>query len=74
MSCIQPMSHLYWKPRPPLSVDPVTIGHDVDSSANVATSGNSSPMASLSCRRNPMASRFSRPPYALGIHSPADRE
>ena len=74
VSCIQPMSHLYAKPSPPWAVGPVTIGHAVDSSANVATSGNSSSMASLSWRRNSIASRFSRPPKRLGIHSPSLRE
>ena len=33
-------------------------------------SGNSSATASLSCFRNSIASRFSRPPRRLGIHSP----
>ena len=70
VSCIHPMSHLYPNPRPPWSVAPVTIGHAVDSSANVATSGNSSSIASFSWRRKSIASRFSRPPTRLGIHSP----
>ena len=68
------MSHLYVKPSPPWAVAPVTIGHAVDSSAIVTASGNSSATASLSCCRKSIASRFSRPPKRLGIHSPSLRE
>ena len=68
------MSHLNVKPSPPWAVAPVTIGHAVDSSATVMVSGNSSPTASLSCLRNAVASRFSRPPKRFGIHSPSLRE
>ncbi len=39
VSCIQPMSHLRPKPRPPISIGRDTIGHAVDSSAIIWTSG-----------------------------------
>ena len=39
VSCIQPMSHLRPKPRPPTYVGRDTIGQAVDSSAIVCTSG-----------------------------------
>ncbi len=74
VSCIQPMSHLRPNPSPPRYRGRETIGHEVDSSAMVCTSGNSLYTRSFSSRRKDTASRFSRPPCALGIHSPCLRE
>jgi hypothetical protein len=50
--------------------------HAVDSSAIVTTpAGAAAPCsASLSVRRNATDSRFSRPPYTFGTHSPSLRE
>ena len=73
VSCIQPMFHLKWKPRPPAQVGRETAGNAVLSSARVMASGRSPPTTSLSRFRKEMASRFSRPPWALGIHSPGLR-
>ena len=42
----------------------------VDSSAIVHAPGASSAFATSNPRKNSMASRFSRPPYGLGSHSP----
>ena len=50
------------------------MGHEVDSSAMVWVSGWSRYTCSFMVRISEMASRFSRPPYWLGIHSPAWRE
>ena len=73
-SFIQPMFHFMPKPRPPRYVGRVTPGQDVDSSAIVRTPGTRLyTVAFISCR-NATASRFSRPPYWLGSHSPSLRE
>jgi len=62
------MFHFIQKPRPPACAGRDTDGHAVDSSAMVRVSGKSRPTAMFRCFRNSMASRFSLPPYALGIH------
>src|ERR1700704_6629627 len=67
------MSHLYEKPRPPASTGPVTCGHAVDSSAMVIAAGCSRAIAVLSRCRSSTASKYSRPPRALGIQSPCGR-
>ena len=74
VSCIQPMSHFSPNPSPPRYVGRDTIGQAVDSSANVCTSGNREYTCSLNRLRKSIASRFSRPPYLFGIHSPSLRE
>jgi hypothetical protein len=70
------MFHLKSKPSPPSPVDAVTPGHAVDSSAKVTTPcGASAPCSvSFSVRRNATDSRFSRPPWTFGTHSPSLRE
>ena len=70
MSFIQPMFHLRLKPRPPTSGGRVTKGHAVDSSAIISTLGLTEKAIWLSSRRNSMASRFSCPPYLLGVQAP----
>ena len=74
VSCIQPMFHLRLKPRPPMYGGRDTCGHAVDSSAIVRTPGHSVCTTSFMRCRNEIASRFSRPPYWFGTHSPGWRE
>ena len=62
------------KPSPPMLVGRETNGQAVDSSAIIRTPGNSAWTRSLSRRKKAIASRFSRPPYSLGTHSPGLRE
>ncbi len=68
------MFHLKPKPRPPSEVALVTPGHDVDSSAMVIAPGTRLPTVPFISWRNCTASRFSRPPWTLGAHSPGSRE
>ena len=68
------MFHFRPKPSPPLVVSFVTPGHDVDSSAMVTMPGTRLYAVALASWRKPIASRCSRPPYWLGIHSPSLRE
>ena len=69
------MFHLKPKPSPPRYVGRETPGHAVDSSAAEMTPGLARVAAtSFSSFRNAIASRFSRPPYSFGTHSPALRE
>ncbi len=74
MSFIQPMFHFSPKPSPPLEVSLVTPGHEVDSSAMVTMPGTRLYDVALASCSSPMASRCSRPPCTLGIHSPSLRE
>jgi len=62
VSCIHPMFHLNVKPRPPLSVERVTPGQAVDSSAVIETPGCVAWTTAFSSWRKPTASRSSRPP------------
>src|SRR5688572_11614680 len=73
VSFIQPMFHLNEKPTPPRCTGRDTPGKAVDSSAMVSTPGWLPCATVLNSRRNSSASRFSRPPYLLGSHSPALR-
>ena len=68
------MFHLKPKPSPPRWVGRVTPGQAVDSSAMVTMPGTRRYAVALTSCRNATASRFSRPPYWLGIHSPSSRE
>ena len=52
----------------------VTPGHDVDSSAIVTAPGTRLPTVPFISWRNCTASRFSRPPWTLGVHWPGSRE
>ncbi len=61
-------------PRPPILVGRDTNGQEVDSSAIIRTPGKSAWTWSFSRRKKAIASRFSRPPYSLGTHSPGPRE
>src|SRR5277367_6013357 len=74
VSFIHPMFHFMLKPNPPRYVGRDTLGHDVDSSAMVKIPGYRSNVISFSRLMKSTASRFSRPPNLLGIHSPALRE
>ena len=74
MSFIQPMFHFKSKPSPPMYVGRETAGQEVDSSAIISAPGWRTCSTSFSRFRNAIASRFSRPPNALGIHSPGARE
>ena len=67
------MFHFIVKPSPPKYKGRETFGNEVDSSASVMIPGTLC-ASSLNFFRNSIASRFSRPPYLLGIHSPALRE
>ena len=51
-----------------------TPGHEVDSSAQVITPGNSRWSIVLASFSSEIASRFSRPPSRFGSHSPYGRE
>src|SRR5664279_510549 len=73
-SCIQPMFHLRPNPRPPPLVGCVTPPHDVDSSAIITMPGLRLYAVALASCKNEMASRFSRPPFLFGTHSPSLRE
>ena len=67
------MFHFIVKPRPLRYTGFDTPGNAVDSSATVNAPGTVC-ACSLNLRMKSMASRFSLPPYWLGIHSPALRE
>ncbi|COW19491.1 Uncharacterised protein [Mycobacterium tuberculosis] len=68
------MFHFIEKPRPPMLVGRVTPDHGVDSSAMVTIPGATlCAVAFISCR-NCTASRFSRPPWTLGVQPPSGRE
>ena len=73
MSFIQPMFHLRLKPRPPISAGRETMGQAVDSSAIISTPGSKPKAMALSRRKKSTASRFSRPPWILGVHWPGPR-
>ena len=73
-SFIQPMFHLKPNPRPARSVGAVTPGKLVDSSAIIAMPGYRLYAVALTSCRKWMASRFSRPPWTFGAHSPSSRE
>ena len=68
------MFHFRPKPSPPRCVGRVTPGHAVDSSAIIITPGTLRYAVALTSCRNDTASRFSRPPYLFGVHSPSLRE
>ena len=74
MSFIQPMFHFSANPSPPWSVGAVTPAHEVDSSAIMTMPGTRLAVVALTSWSSWTASRFSRPPYLLGIHSPGRRE
>ena len=74
VSCIQPMFHFWLNPRPPASAGRVTPPQAVDSSAMVSTPGTSRCTTVFSSWRKAIVSRFSRPPWRLGTHSPSSRE
>ncbi len=67
------MFHLYEKPSPPSATGAVTPGHAVDSSAMVIAPGHRWATTTFISFRNATASRFSRPPWMLGTHSPCLR-
>jgi hypothetical protein len=73
VSFIQPMFHLWLKPRPPYSMGWVTFGQAVLSSA-ITIAGCFLADQGVGLRRKSIASRFSRPPKRLGTHWPASRE
>ena len=60
-------------PSPGPEAGAVTPGQAVDSSAITSAPGQRSAMMEFISCRNAIASRFSRPPWMLGTHSPALR-
>ena len=61
------------KSKPSVAVGAVTPGQGVASSAMTRTCGKVAWIAAFAFRRNDIASRFSLPPWTLGIHPPAPR-
>ena len=53
-----------------MSAGRLTMGQAVDSSAIIMTPGFTEKAMALSSRRKSMASRFSCPPYLLGVQAP----
>ena len=64
------MFHLWVKPRPPAWTGRLTPSHAVDSSAMVSTPGWTRWTVVFISWRNDTASRFSLPPWTLGVHWP----